>query len=78
MYEIPDSANMIGPFLGEGETLSHESRKTLSEGIIEAFDMIGLPGFLAHCSMTISGNYFFIRLPKISRAPRLIEKTVSV
>ncbi len=34
MYEIPDSTNMIVQFLGEGETLPREPRKTLSEGII--------------------------------------------
>ena len=64
MYEIPDSAHMIGQFLGKGETLSDKSRKPLSEGIIESFDMIGLPGFFTDCSMTISGNHFFIYIAK--------------
>ena len=66
MYEISDSADMIVQFLGEGKTLSHEPRKLLSEGIIEAFDMISLSRFLPNCTMTIRGNHCFIRLPKVS------------
>ena len=66
MYEIPDSTNMIVSFLGKGETLSDKSRKSLSKSIIEAFNMIRLSGFFAHCLMPISGNHCFIRLPKIS------------
>ena len=56
---------MIVQVLGEGETRQRESRKTLSEGIIEAFDMIGLSCFFANYPMTISRNDFFIRLPKV-------------
>ena len=42
MDEQPDSPNMIMQFLRKRECLPDKSRAALSEGVIKAFNVVGL------------------------------------
>ena len=44
--EIFDGADMIGEFFGEREGLSRQTGKALSQGVVEAFDVVGFAGLL--------------------------------
>jgi len=45
--EGPDSADVVIEVFGEGEGFPDKSRASLPQGVVEAFDMVGLSRLLA-------------------------------
>jgi hypothetical protein len=65
MNKVPNGTHVILQIFGERETLPNQTRNPLTQGIVESFNMISLTSLFANSTMTFTGNYCFVRLPKI-------------
>src|SRR5262249_50460173 len=55
--EIPDGTNVVGQFLGERQRFAYETRQTLPQRVVEAFDVIGFPGVLRDSFVSLRRNH---------------------
>jgi hypothetical protein len=53
-------------FLAEAECLAHQASKSLTQRVVEAFDVIGLTFFFTHGPVLPLGKDGAIRLPEVS------------
>ena len=58
--EVLDGTDVMRQLLREREGLTHETRHALSQGIVEAFDVIGFPGVLRDGAMLLRWDDPFI------------------
>ena len=55
--EILDSTDMVGQLFGERQGFADQPGNTLPQGVVEAFNVIGFPGFLCDGSVPLRRNY---------------------
>jgi hypothetical protein len=46
--EERDGTDVVSQFLGERQRIAHQTRNALSQGVVEAFNVIGFAGFLRY------------------------------
>jgi len=44
-----DGTDVVSQFLGDRHRVAHQTRNALSQGVVEAFNVIGFAGFLRYC-----------------------------
>jgi hypothetical protein len=66
--EIPDRADMVGEFLGEGERVTDKPTATLANGVVKALDIAGFAAFFSNRMVALGRQHGCIRGPKIGVA----------
>ena len=72
MDEIPDRANVIVEFLGEGQRLANQPRNSLTKGVVDALNMGCLAALLAESTMALGRQHANIGLPQVTIADRTL------
>jgi hypothetical protein len=70
--EISDGTDVVGQFLGERQRFADETGQTLSQRVVEAFDVIGFPGLFRHRLMPLRRIHAFVHLILIRVKPGLL------
>ena len=65
MHKIPNGTDMIFQLLGERQGFAYQTRDTLAQSTIEAFDVTGLASVLTAGAMALCGKNSAIRGPEI-------------
>ena len=74
MDEIPDRANVIVEFLGEGQRLANQPPNSLTKGVVDALNMGCLAALLAESTMAFGRQDAAVGFPVIA----LTDRTLSV
>jgi len=63
--EVPNRPNVVFQLFGEGQGFAYQSRNSLSEGIVEALNVVGLSRFFTHLMQFVVVEYGRIGFPII-------------
>jgi hypothetical protein len=74
MDEIPDRANMVVLFLGEGQCFANRSPDPLSQRVVDALNMGCLATLLADSTMAFGRQDASVGFPKVA----VTDRTLSV
>ena len=55
--EVFDDPDMVGQLFGECQRVTHQTGDALLQGVVEAFNVIGFPGFLRDSLVLCSRNH---------------------
>ena len=58
--EILDGSDMVGQLFGRRQGFARQPGNTLPQGVVEAFNMIGFPGFLRNGSVPLRRNHTWV------------------
>jgi hypothetical protein len=72
MDEIPDRANVIVQFLGEGQCFANQPPNPLAKSVVQALNMGCLATLLADRTMTLGWKDANIGFPEIAIADRTL------
>ena len=65
MDEQPDSTEMVSEFFGERQGFSDQPRDALTQGVVEAFDVVGLTTFFADMVQRLGIEDGVVSLPEV-------------
>jgi hypothetical protein len=70
--EIRDGPDMVGQLFGKRQGCAHETRNAWSQGVVEAFDVMRVAGFLRHGFMLDWWNHALVGFVLIHMEPGLL------
>jgi hypothetical protein len=72
--EISSGTDVVGPFLGERQRFTYQTRQALPQRVVEAFNVISFPGVFRNSLVPLHRNHACARFVPIRMKPGLLAR----